>query len=85
MARLKLDLTVPDRDDFERVLGEARTQGLDVSRSFADLGVISGSIEARALDGLVHIEGIASVAPDRRSPVLPPDGRSATILSMRRT
>ncbi len=80
MARVKLDLSIPDRLKFQSALDEAQTQGLKVSRSFAELGMISGTIEAKAIDALVHIDGIASVAPERRDT---PSG-SATILGMKR-
>ncbi len=80
MARVKLDLSVPDRAKFQHALEEARTQGLEVSRSFADIGVISGTIEAKSIGALVHIDGISSIAPERRHRFCGP----AKILPMRR-
>ena len=68
MARVKLDLSIPDRGKFNDALAEAKRHGLAVSRSFADLGLASGSIETRAIGTLLQIDGIASVAPRRCAP-----------------
>ena len=64
MARVKLDLSIPDPDKFQDALAEARRQGFSVSRSFQDLGMASGFIDATGIDALLQIDGVASVAPD---------------------
>ena len=64
MARVRLDLSLPDPKTFRTALAEATRQGLDVCRTFEDLGMASGFIDPKSIDALLQIDGIASVKPD---------------------
>ena len=64
MARVRLDLSLPDPKTFRTALAEATRQGLDVCRTFEDLGLASGFIDPKSIDALLQIDGIASVKPD---------------------
>ena len=77
MARVRLDLSLPDPKTFRTALAEAARQGLDVCRTFEDLGIASGFIDPKSIDALLQIDGIASVRPDNARP---PNAGHATVL-----
>ena len=77
MARVRLDLSLPDPKTFRTALAEATRQGLDVCRAFEDLGLASGFIDPKSIDALLQIDGIASVKPDNTKA---PKAGPATVL-----
>ena len=59
MARVALNMSVGDPGRFDRILAEVQQLGFEVSAAYADLGVLSGSIDSAALAKLDRIPGLA--------------------------
>jgi hypothetical protein len=59
-------------DDFSKIVKAMRGAGLKVGEEMAAIGVVAGSVEAKALPKLRQVDGVAQVEPSRSYGIAPP-------------
>jgi len=74
MAKVTLNISIPDPGRFAETLAKAKKVGLAVQQSFKELGIASGSIEQEAVARVRRIEGIESVEEERTVSIPKPVG-----------
>jgi hypothetical protein len=75
MAIAHVNVSVADEylDRFATVVQRCKKAGLKVEQQLAQIGVISGSIDAKKLADLNQVEGVAAVERSRTYQIAPPD------------
>jgi hypothetical protein len=73
MERVNIAVADDYLDHFNEVVSEAERAGLKVEQELEDLGIVSGVIEYARLSGLYRVKGIATVDPQRRFQLPPPE------------
>jgi hypothetical protein len=75
MAIEHVNVSVADDylDRFAMVVQECQQAGLKVEQQLAQLGIVSGSIDATQLADLKQVEGVAAVERSRTYQIAPPD------------
>jgi hypothetical protein len=74
MAKVRLTLSVSDSHlkHLDKVAKAAQKAGMTVEHRHDDLGVLTGSIDAKKIDKLHRIAGVAQIAEDRELRIAPP-------------
>lgn len=67
MAEIKLTILVHEhwRNRFPAIVEECRRVGLTVESELVSIGVITGCIEEERMPGLVRVDGVSAVEPQR--------------------
>ena len=75
MAKVRLSISVDDKhlDKFSKVIKDAEKAGMDVEQEHKDLGVATGSIDAKKLDSLRKVKGVQHVEEERTFQIPPPE------------
>jgi uncharacterized protein involved in exopolysaccharide biosynthesis len=75
MAIEHVNVSVADDylDRFAMVVQQCKKAGLKVEQQLAQIGIVSGSIDAKQLADLNQVEGVAAVERSRTYQIAPPD------------
>ncbi len=72
-ASLLVSVDDQHMDDLEAVVGRLRAAGMEVERTMAEVGTVTGSIDPSRLDALRRVEGVAEVEQAREYRLPPPE------------
>ena len=74
MAEVDVVVSVDESrlNDFSKIVKAMRGAGLKVGEEMAAIGVVAGSVEAKALPKLRQVDGVAQVEPSRSYGIAPP-------------
>jgi hypothetical protein len=75
MAQLDVIVSVDDSrlSEFAKIVQAMRSAGLKVDEEMPAVGVVAGSVEAKALPKLQQVDGVAQVERSRSYHLAPPD------------
>ena len=74
MAEIDVIVSVDEGrlDDFAKIVKAMRGAGLKVGEEMAAVGVVAGSVEAKALPKLRQVDGVSQVEQSRSYNIAPP-------------
>ena len=75
MSKVKLSVLIDDehRGDFSKVVKSIKKAGMEVDNQLQEIGVVTGSIDAKKVRSLHKVKGVASVEQSRDYQIPPPD------------
>lgn len=72
MAKVSLNVTVPEANQFDETVNQAKRLGFEVRHALGVLGILSGDIEENKVAELRKLRGVGAVERDGEVTLAPP-------------